>query len=218
MTRPPIVTIAALYGAGGSRVGEQVAERLGVPFLDRVIPEEAARRSGVSEDAVAAVDDEPRSRSERFFSALGRATTVGSPQSGAPDDLELGDRRLRRAIEESLAAMTTSGGVAIGRGGMVVLRTVPWALHVHLGGNRAARIEQGGRLEGIDRDAAGQRQESEDMARRSYVQRAYGVDGASPDLYHLMLDSTALPLETCADLIVAAARARIARPRESTPI
>jgi hypothetical protein len=30
--------------------------------------------------------------------------------------------------------MSVSGGVALGRGGMVVLRDVPWALHVHLGG------------------------------------------------------------------------------------
>jgi hypothetical protein len=43
----PVVTLAALYGAGGSVVGPQVAERLGVPFLDREIPEAVAQRSGL---------------------------------------------------------------------------------------------------------------------------------------------------------------------------
>src|SRR5699024_3047205 len=101
----------------------------------------------------ASVDDEPRSLGERVVANLSRATTMSSPQATAPDSLELQDRHLRRAIEETLAGMTTAGGVAVGRGGMVVLRTVPWALHVHLGGPRAARIEQGGRLEGIEHDA-----------------------------------------------------------------
>ena len=35
---PAVVTLAALYGAGGSVVGTRVAERLGVAFLDRAIP------------------------------------------------------------------------------------------------------------------------------------------------------------------------------------
>jgi hypothetical protein len=34
---PPVVTIAARYGAGGHMVGPEVAERLGVMFLDQVI-------------------------------------------------------------------------------------------------------------------------------------------------------------------------------------
>lgn len=60
--RAPLVTIADLYGTGGSVIGTRVAERLEVPLLDRVIPEEPARRTVVSEDAVADADEEPRSR------------------------------------------------------------------------------------------------------------------------------------------------------------
>ena len=43
----------------------------------------------------------------------------------------------------------------------------------------------------------------------SYVRRAYGVDGADPHLYHLMLDSTALSVDACVEIIVAASRDRI---------
>jgi Cytidylate kinase-like family len=32
----PLVTISAAYGTGGSLVGPRLADRLGVPFLDRV--------------------------------------------------------------------------------------------------------------------------------------------------------------------------------------
>ena len=50
-----------------------------------------------------------------------------------------------------------------------------------------------------------------------YVRRAYGVDGKDPSLYHLMLDSTALDIDTCVELIVAASRARCTAPRATEP-
>ena len=43
----PVVTISASYGAGGSWVGPQVAERLGCRFVDRAIPVQVAERLAV---------------------------------------------------------------------------------------------------------------------------------------------------------------------------
>jgi cytidylate kinase len=100
---------------------------------------------------------------------------------------------------------------------MIVLRTVPWALHVRLGGPRDARIKQGAGRAGIEPDAARRRQEDEDTARIDYVRRAYRVDPWDAGLYHLILDSTAVPLDTCVELIVTAARARVQQPRETAP-
>jgi Cytidylate kinase-like family len=213
--RRPVVTLAALYGAGGTVIGPRVAERLGVPFLDREIPEAVARRTGLAEEAVAEVDQEPRSAVERLVSSLGRASTITGAIGGSAERLDLQERRLRAHIEELLAEASLTGGVALGRGGMVVLRSVPWALHVHLGGPREARVRQRMALEGIDRRTAERRQEVEDRTRIGYVRRAYGVHGEDPGLYHLMLDSTALALDACVELIVAAARARVSHPRPS---
>jgi hypothetical protein len=204
----PVVTLSALYGAGGSVIGPRVAERLGVPFLDREIPEAVAERTGLSADAVAAADDGPRSGTEGLIAQLGRASTVSGAAGSAAEHLELQERQLRGHVEEFLARASESGGVALGRGGMVVLRNALHALHVHLGGPREARIRQAMAIEGVDREAAERRQKAEDKARIDYVRRAYGVDGEDLSMYHLMLDSTALDLEVCVDLIVAASRAR----------
>jgi hypothetical protein len=202
------VTLAALYGAGGSVVGPRVAERLGVPFLDREIPEAVAAQTGLSTDAVGGVDEAPRGRSERLISRLGRASTINGGAGHAVDDLDLQERRLRGHVEEFLARASESGGVALGRGGMVVLRGVPNALHVHLGGPRQARVRQAMAIDEVDREIAERRQKAEDKARIGYVRRAYGVDGEDPGMYHLMLDSTALDLDVCVELIVTASRAR----------
>ena len=204
---PAVVTIAALYGAGGSVVGPRVAERLGVQFLDRAIPSAVARRAGVSEEAVTEVDEVPRSGWKRVLATLGRASTpLGASEQVERIDLE--ERRLRVEIEEFLADASRSGGVVLGRGGAVVLASVPGALHVYLGGARRARVERVIELQGVDRETATHRVKANDRARRAYVKSAYGVDGDDPRLYHLMIDAISLGVAVCVDLVVAASESR----------
>jgi Cytidylate kinase-like family len=216
--RPPVVTVAALYGAAGSLIAPRVAQRLEVPLLDREIADFVAGRTGLSPKAVASVDDEPRGGLDRLLSSLGRTSTMSGGTGGSTEHLDLQERTLRGYIEEFLARSIVSGGVTVGRGGMVVLRSVPWALHVHLGGPRNARIEQRMAIEGIDRETAQQRQKTEDRTRMSYVRRVYGVDGADPSLYHVMLDSTALSVDACVEMIVAASRDRTQHPKPTEAI
>ena len=86
----------------------------------------------------------------------------------------------------------------------MVLRSDPRALHVLLDGPAPARVIQAMAIEGIDRDAAARRLERTDRARLAYHQTLYCVDPRSPALYHLIIDSTAIPLDTVVDLIAAA--------------
>lgn len=212
---PAVVTIAALYGAAGSVIGSQVADRLGVAFFDRAIPQEVAQRSGLPEASLSEADEGPRSFRQHLFARVGRASTI---TGGHMERLDIDQRDLRAHVEAILARVSTSGGVVLGRGGMVVLRTVPWALHVYLGGPPEARIAQAMAGEGIDRRVAERQQRREDRARIDYVSAAYGVDGRDPDLYHLMLDSTSLDLDACVEVIVAASLARSRNPRSTPPI
>jgi cytidylate kinase len=215
--RPPaVVTIAALYGAGGSRIGPRVAERLGVQFLDRAIPSTVARRAGLPEQAVAEVDEKPQSRWQRLLAVVGRAAPP-SGASGPVERLDLEERRLRAEIEQFLADASRSGGVVLGRGGAVVLADVPGALHVYLGGDRKARVERVMELQGVDREAAAHRVKVNDRARRQFVRSAYGVDGDNPHLYHLMVDAIALGVDVCVDLIVAASESRVRQPATAAP-
>jgi cytidylate kinase len=184
-------------------IGPRVAERLGVPFLDRAIPITVAKRAGLPEAAVADADDAPRNRWSDVLGALARA----SPPTGASSQVEQVDleaRRLHAEIERFLADATRPGGVVLGRGGAIVLASVSGALHVHLGGNRDARIERVMELRRVDRASAARRVKEYDRARRRYVSSVYGIDGDSPALYHLMIDAISLGVDVCVDLIVAA--------------
>jgi len=198
-----VVTLAALYGAGGSLVGPRVAERLDVPFLDRAIPCAVAERAGLPELAIVGADDEPRRRRNHVLDALGRAAPA-TGASGQVERLDLEQRRLHGEIERFLAEASRTGGVVLGRGGAVVLASIPGALHVHLGGSRDRRIERVAELHGLDRAVAARRVDAHDRARRDYVRSVYGIDGDDRALYHLMIDALSLGVDVCVDLIVAA--------------
>ena len=205
-----VVTVAALYGTGGRVIGPRVAERLGVTFLDRAIPASVAERAGVTVEAVASADERSQQPVDRLISSLSRVVNSGAATGQPVERVELDERRMRSEIEAFLAHASRSGGVVLGRGGAVVLRDVPGALHVHLGGARDARIQTVVERDGVDRETAERLVDSNDRARMDYVRDAYGVDGEDPDLYHLMIDALALGVDGCIDLIVAASHLRMA--------
>jgi cytidylate kinase len=212
----PLVTIAALHGTGGAQIGPRVADTLGVAFLDRAIPAAVARRVGVDEDVVHAVDERSRVPEGRWMAALARAS---NPVTASGHGIEMADadeRRIRAEIEAFVARARVSGGVVLGRGGAVVLGSARGALHVYLGGARDARVGRIMERDGVDRRTAERSVDSHDRARREYVRSAYGVDGDAPSLYHLMLDAIGLGVDACVELIVVAARARLGRIRGNT--
>ncbi len=184
-----LIAISSPYGAGGSRVAPALAERLGVPFLDRP----------------AGTEPEHEERGGGLLSKLGSIGLAwGTPAGMELEDLVPGDAR-RREIEAELEALhATGGGVVLGRAAAVLLRDDPRVLRVLLTGPPERRIEQAMEIEGIDRKAAAHRLQCTDRARLAYHQTLYCVDPRSAELYHLVVDSTAVPLPTVVDLIAAA--------------
>jgi cytidylate kinase len=204
-----LITLSAPYGAGGSQIGPETARRLGVPFVDRAIPTAVAERLSVPLDDAVARDESAGGALTRMSVWLGQVgQAFGAPGAIPMDAVEEED--FRRATEEVLrdAARSHPGAVILGRAGAIVLREEPAALHVRLDGPVEARIRQGMALEGVDRATAERHVAETDKARHAYVTHFYHCDARDGSLYHLVLDSTALGLVDCAELIVAAARAR----------
>jgi cytidylate kinase len=199
-TGPPrVVAISATYGAGGTRVGPLVAERLGLPFLPRLVAPDVA--SGAGGEGLES-HEQPEGLLRRVVEALAKMPALIGTTMPMPAETLSDERRLRMMIEdETCRAATTTGAVVLGRGAVALLRDDPRAFRVRLDGPVARRIEQAMRLEGIDEVTARQRQVATDQARALYVERAYGCDPSDPSLYHAVLDSTAIPPQTCAEAI-----------------
>jgi cytidylate kinase len=202
-----IVTVSASFGAGGAEVGPRLAERLGVPFLDRAIPAGVAERLAIGLEEATARDESIGgllSRMAMRLAPMGQAFGATTTTQDALDEEAF--RRTTEAIIREHAA--TGEVVVLGRAGALILRDDPRALHVRLDGPRARRIEQAMRLTEADRSSVERRLTETDRAREAYVRHFYRADARDPANYHLTIDSTALALDVVVELIVLAAESR----------
>ena len=207
-----LVTVAAAYGAGGSRVAPALAERLGVPFLGRP-PAPELDRAVEDLGAEAHGGEGPAAAAGRFLSRIGSLATAWGTPAGLTSEELLPDEGRRRAAEAEVLAFARAGrGVILGRAAAALLHDEPHALHVLLDGPVEARIRQAMLIEGIGRRTAELRLARVDRFRRAYLEDFYGVKAREPGVFHLVLDSTALALEDCVEVVAEAARRRARSP------
>jgi len=201
------VTIAATYGAGGSMIGPAVAKRLKLPFVDRAIPVGLAEK--IHEPLVAALTDDSESGS-----AVGRLLNSALNFSGLFVGIpvaveELGVLPDVAQTEVAIRGLADGGGaVILGRAGVFVLQGRPHVLHVRLDGDVEARRRAAMAHEGLDYKTATRKQQQTDQARRAYIAHFYPRSGAWEDArhYHLVLDSTAISIDACVEIITRAAQ------------
>jgi cytidylate kinase len=201
------VTIAATYGCGGSIIGPAVAKKLTLPFVDRAIPPALADK--IHQPLVAALADDAVERSavgRLLNSALGytglfAGVPRGTEEMGISPDVAKTEVALRHAAD-------AGGAVILGRGGVFVLKGRPDVLHVRLDAPVEARRRAAMQREGLDHKTAARMQQATDYARRAYISHFYPREGAweDPRHYHLVLDSTAISLDTCVEVITRAAK------------
>jgi cytidylate kinase len=215
-----VVTISATFGAGGSVIGPALAERLGVPFLDRAVPSAVARDIGCSLEDALERDDRAPTGFERFLVSAARLPTVtlggADPTYIGPVGTEgrvLYDAEFVEHTEGVIRGVADTGGVVLGRAAALVLADHPQALHVRLDGPETRRLTAAARLldqaDELPHDAdptAGhaptlRELHDNDRARAAYVRRFYRADAAAPKHYHVVLDSTVLSADACVDLL-----------------
>jgi cytidylate kinase-like protein len=198
-----VVALSAAYGAAGSQVGPALAERLGVPFIDRGIALAVAERLEIPvDDALALEEQGSNTLLHRLLSGFLGADT-GAPIALPPDAVTPED--FHRASREALLTQAATGhGVILGRGAVAALRTDPRVLRVRLTGSEDRRIRHAMRVRDLDRDTAERTVRALDRAHADYLRQFYDVDILDPSLYHLVIDATAFATDDCVRLIAAA--------------
>lgn len=202
-----VVTVSASYGAGGSEIGPAVAEALGLPFVDRAVPAGVARKLDVPLDLARQRDETTDRGLWRVISSMALVPEMAGAGPLAYHTFA-DEHAFREKTEEVLHEIAELGGVVLGRAAAIVLAGRDDALHVRLDGPVEGRVvrsvQRSGRSEAEVRRAL----RSNDAARAAYVRNFYRADPADARHYHLVLDTTAIPWNAAAELIVAAARAR----------
>ena len=207
-----IVTISAAYGTGGTAIASEVADRLGLPFLDRAIPAGVARSLAVPLEAALAQDEQRTSLIDRIIMAVAEGGSVFAisplpPPQGLGYDEKTFQLQTERVILDQ--ANSGHGGVVLGRAAAIVLARHPKVvLRVRLRGPDAARAAGLVARGGIDEATAAKLIREHDRAIHDYIRHFYKTDLEDPALYHLVIDATSLPFDLCVGLVVTAVQAQ----------
>lgn len=182
--RYSIFTISRQYGSGGREIGTQLADRLGIPFYDKVLCEEAAKRSGLDPTFL-----ELAERRE------GRKLAYQLQLPGAPFRLSLDDQAFL-ALAAALRRLAEQGPcILVGRGANRILSDRKDALHVYLYADRQTRLKRIVEQYGVPAQQAEKVLQDTDRARAVYLKEYTDQVMGHSENYHLCLDSGALGIE-----------------------
>ena len=176
MKEPMVITMAREYASGGSEIAQAVADKLGIPLYNKELITLAAKKSGLTEEAIAA------SENQRSGSLIYSLYMMGNTMPLA-DQVYI----LQSNVIKELASQGPC--VILGRCGDYVLR---------------AKVRPDAK-EMPDRMWESQLAKH-DRARASYYNYYTENRWGEAKNYDLCLNA-ALGLDTCADLIVDAAKA-----------
>lgn len=175
------ITISRQMGSLGSQVAQQTADMLGYRLVWRDLINQAARRAGAPEMALAVIDE---------LRLLG---VCPSPQAC---------RAYRCAVEQIMTELAEKGNVVIqGRAGQSVLKDRPDTLHVRIVAPKTLRVERISKKLGITSEYALAQVEASDRYRANYLRRFYKVRWDDPSLYHLVLNTAYLTPQQAGSII-----------------
>lgn len=197
---PMVITVAREFASGGSEIAQAAAQALGVPLYNKELITMAAKKSGLTEEAIAA------SENQRSGSLIYSLYMMGNTMPLA-DQVYI----LQSNVIKELAAQGSC--VILGRCGDYVLRDRPNVLRVFIYAPLEERIARAKARPGV-KDLTDRQWEVQlakhDRARASYYNYYTENRWGEAKNYDLCLNA-ALGQDVCAQLIVDAARAMAAK-------
>lgn len=187
-----IITISREFGSGGRTIGRMVADKLGIGFYDKEIIEKAAAETGFTESYISEHGEHSPYKNIFAYSFIGR-TFAGM---SADDYIWSIQRKIILELAEKESC------VIVGRCADYILEERDDCLHVFIHADKEIRAKRIVEKYGETPDVPEKRLNDKDKKRRNnykyYTDREWGMS----QNYDISLDSGALGLEKCADIIV----------------
>ncbi len=164
-----VVTISRQLGSQGFEIAQALAAEMGYRLVWRELINQAAIRAGAPEVALAVIDE---------LNLLGICPS--------PEKCQAYIEAVAKVIHE----LADEGRIVIvGRGGQLILRGHPNALHVRIVAPLEVRVERLAASKSIPAKAALAQIKASDRTRRLYFQKFYQADWDDPELYDLTINT-----------------------------
>ena len=191
-----IITIGRQFGSGGKEVGIRVAKELGIPFYDKELLQEAAKKSGLCEKIFENFDERPKSL---LYSIAMDSYMFALPGTGAGDSLE---QQVYLATYDTIRHIASQGPcVIIGRCADYALADDPNRLSLFIYAPMDVRIARVAKRQNLTPEKARQLILKTDKRRASYYEYYSAQRWGAVESYDFCLDSSALGLGGTVELI-----------------
>ena len=195
-----VITISREFGSGGRTIGRIVAEKLGFAFYDQDLILKVAKESGLAEQIVEKYDEYATHKNSLLYAL---ALSAGAGAGGTLSFVS----RVQQAQAKIITELANKGScVIVGRGGDYILRGREDCLHAFIHADMQFRAERVVRLYGDNGQKPEQRLRDKDERRKLYYRSFTMREWGDMHNYHIALDSGALGMETCFDILVALAK------------
>ena len=188
-----VITISRQFGSGGEAVARLVAEKMGYLLVNKAMIIENLRSYGIRDDFFDQFD-------EKNFRTIDRAGYREMEEKRRHYLETMHNFIYDLAIRENL--------VILGRGGQVLFKDFPPALHIKVIAPLKDRLKSVCESYGLDEAVAARLIEEQDHDRQEYLRQIFGYNWLDLDLYHIILNTGVLGLEKAVNIVVNAARTK----------
>ena len=187
-----IITVSREFGSGGRTIAHKVAERLGVPYYDKELIKAVAEKTGF----------DPKFIEERGEYAPGRTIFSMLPVfDGTQGALSAADFLWAMQRQVILDLADKGPCVILGRCADYILRDMADCLKVFIHAGLDFRAKRIVEVYGEREASPEQRLKDKDKRRAAYHRFYTNMKWGQSQNYHIALDSGALGLERCAEII-----------------
>lgn len=186
-----IITISREFGSGGRTIGRKIAAELGLPCYDAELIEKLEEATGLSRQYIAE-RGEYASHGGWLASAFSDRDRNGH---SVQDDLWCVQRQVILDLAKNGPC------VIVGRCADYILREAADCLNIFIYSDMEKRAKRIVEQYGIRDDAPEKRLRDKDRRRAAYYQFYTGIKWGVVQNYHAALNSGALGIETCIEMI-----------------
>jgi len=191
-----IITIGRQFGSGGKEIGIRVAKELGIPFYDKELLQEAAKKSGLCEKIFENFDERPKSL---LYSIAMDSYMFALPGSGVGDSLE---QQVYLATFNTIRHIADQGPcVIIGRCADYVLRQNSGCLNIFISASMEDRVKRIMDRYNLTEKEAATAIKRTDRRRKNYYETYTDQNWGSTDSHQLLINVSKLGMERTLGLI-----------------
>lgn len=195
------ITISRQLGAGGSFIGQQLANKLDIFFADRDILRNAANRLSTFEENLESREERLLSFWHSLLKTIPQKDVVTIPSVAST--LEYTDQELFDTEAEIIKKIVhDKSAVILGRCGHYILRDEPNHISIFLHADQKFRIKRIQKLYNMQNDEATKMVEKSDKERAAYCKTFTHKEWMNATNYDLSIDTSKITLEQAVELIL----------------